>query len=159
MGRRWSWTETPACSSDSRRRRALPKHAKPSLSGSRRGITLSRTGTSLPSPWTATAYASSPTRRAPGRVIEALAQGAEGLASLRTELLFPRRFCLAVAGAAGVKFLKPILAELSGRTATIRLLDFGGDKTPPFLRGTNERGVELMLRGTGSFACSAFGDP
>jgi phosphoenolpyruvate-protein kinase (PTS system EI component) len=26
------------------------------------------------------------------------------------------------------------------------LLDFGGDKTPPFLRGTPERGVELMLR-------------
>jgi phosphoenolpyruvate-protein kinase (PTS system EI component) len=76
---------------------------------------------------------------------EALAQGAEGVGLLRTELLFldasawPSR-------AQQVKFLLPILAELSNRTATVRLLDFGGDKTPPFLRGTHERGVELMLR-------------
>jgi multiphosphoryl transfer protein len=76
---------------------------------------------------------------------EALAQGAEGVGLLRTELLFldasawPPR-------AQQVKFLLPILAELSNRTATVRLLDFGGDKTPPFLRGTHERGVELMLR-------------
>ena len=78
-------------------------------------------------------------------VREALAQGAEGVGLLRTELLFldasawPPR-------AQQVKFLVPILAELSNRTATVRLLDFGGDKTPPFLRGTHERGVELMLR-------------
>jgi phosphoenolpyruvate-protein kinase (PTS system EI component) len=45
-----------------------------------------------------------------------------------------------------VRFLAPILAELAGRIATVRLLDFGGDKTPPFLRGTRERGVELLLR-------------
>ena len=78
-------------------------------------------------------------------VHEALAQGAEGVGLLRTELLFldasawPSRVQQA-------RFLNPILAELSGRTATVRLLDFGGDKTPPFLHGTTERGVELMLR-------------
>jgi phosphoenolpyruvate-protein phosphotransferase len=78
-------------------------------------------------------------------VREALAQGAEGIGLLRTELLFldasawPPQVQQA-------RFLKPILAELSDRTATVRLLDFGGDKTPPFLRGTHERGVELMLR-------------
>ena len=80
-----------------------------------------------------------------GEVIEALAQGAEGVGLLRTELLFLDASAWP-SQAQQVKFLKPILAELSGRTATIRLLDFGGDKTPPFLRGTNERGVELMLR-------------
>ena len=78
-------------------------------------------------------------------VLEALAQGAEGVGLLRTELLFldaaewPSR-------AQQVTFLEPILAELAGLTATVRLLDFGGDKTPPFLSGTHERGIELMLR-------------
>ena len=80
-----------------------------------------------------------------GEVIEALAQGAEGVGLLRTELLFLDASAWP-SQAQQVKFLKPILAELSGRTATIRLLDYGGDKTPPFLRGTDERGVELMLR-------------
>lgn len=77
-------------------------------------------------------------------VHEALAQGAEGVGLLRTELLFldapawPPR-------AQQVRFLEPILSELSDWTATVRLLDYGGDKTPPFLRGTYGRGVELML--------------
>jgi phosphoenolpyruvate-protein phosphotransferase len=76
---------------------------------------------------------------------EALAQGAEGVGLLRTELLFldapdwPSE-------AQQLRFLKPILTELAGLTATVRLLDFGGDKTPPFLRGANERGVELLLQ-------------
>ncbi len=76
---------------------------------------------------------------------EALAQGAEGVGLLRTELLFldaehwPSR-------SQHARFLTPILARLGGRTATVRLLDFGGDKTPPFLRGATERGVELLLR-------------
>lgn len=78
-------------------------------------------------------------------VLEALAQGAEGVGLLRTELLFldapawPSR-------AQQVTFLRPILAELTGLTATVRLLDYGSDKTPPFLRGTRERGIELMLQ-------------
>jgi phosphoenolpyruvate-protein kinase (PTS system EI component) len=78
-------------------------------------------------------------------VLEALAQGAEGVGLLRTELLFldapawPSR-------AQQVAFLRPILAELTGLTATVRLLDYGSDKTPPFLRGTRERGIELMLQ-------------
>jgi phosphoenolpyruvate-protein kinase (PTS system EI component) len=38
-----------------------------------------------------------------------------------------------------------VLAPLGGMTATVRLLDFGGDKTPPFLRGTEERGIGLLL--------------
>jgi phosphoenolpyruvate-protein kinase (PTS system EI component) len=75
---------------------------------------------------------------------EALEQGAEGVGLLRTELLFldapgwpdQERHYL---------FLKPLLAALAGRTVTVRLLDFGGDKTPPFLAGCRGRGVELML--------------
>ena len=77
-------------------------------------------------------------------VIEALEQGAEGVGLLRSELSFldahmwPSR-------AQHVAFLKPILARLEGMTATVRLLDFGGDKTPPFLRGTASRGIDLLL--------------
>jgi phosphoenolpyruvate-protein kinase (PTS system EI component) len=41
--------------------------------------------------------------------------------------------------------LAPLLAPLSGRVATVRLLDYGGDKTPPFLVGQAGRGIELML--------------
>jgi phosphoenolpyruvate-protein phosphotransferase len=78
-------------------------------------------------------------------VLEALAQGAEGVGLLRTELLFLDATAWPTQSQQ-VRFLTPILAELSGRVATVRLLDFGGDKTPPFLRGTRERGVELMLR-------------
>jgi phosphoenolpyruvate-protein kinase (PTS system EI component) len=77
-------------------------------------------------------------------VVEALDQGAEGVGLLRTELLFldarawPSR-------AEQATFLGLILAPLTGRVATVRLLDFGGDKTPPFLRGATGRGVELLL--------------
>ena len=38
-----------------------------------------------------------------------------------------------------------MLAGLRGRVATVRVLDFGGDKTPPFLRGARHRGLRLML--------------
>ena len=75
---------------------------------------------------------------------EAVSQGAEGVGLLRTELLF-----LDAAAWPSMtqhsRFLEPILAALEGRPATVRLLDFGGDKTPPFLRETRDRGVELLL--------------
>jgi phosphoenolpyruvate-protein kinase (PTS system EI component) len=77
-------------------------------------------------------------------VREGLAQGAEGVGLLRTELLFLDASAWP-SQAQQVRFLKPILSELAGRTATVRLLDFGGDKTPPFLRGSQQRGVELLL--------------
>ena len=77
-------------------------------------------------------------------VDEALRQGAEGIGLLRTELLFLDARAWPTAGQqAG--FLRPILAPLRGRVATVRLLDFGGDKTPPFLSGTTGRGIELLL--------------
>jgi len=74
----------------------------------------------------------------------ALAAGAEGVGLLRTELAF-----LEAAGwpdqAEHERTLRPVLEPLAGRVATVRLLDFGGDKAPPFLRGAAGRGVELLL--------------
>jgi phosphoenolpyruvate-protein kinase (PTS system EI component) len=71
--------------------------------------------------------------------------GAEGIGLLRTELAFleargwpteeEHRMALA-----------PIVAAAAGRPVTVRVLDFGGDKLPPFLRGTRERGTRLLLR-------------
>jgi phosphoenolpyruvate-protein kinase (PTS system EI component) len=75
---------------------------------------------------------------------EAFEQGAEGVGLLRTELLF-----LDAPGwpdaAAHLRLLRPLLGRIGDRPATVRLLDFGGDKTPPFLRGERGRGIELLL--------------
>jgi phosphoenolpyruvate-protein kinase (PTS system EI component) len=76
--------------------------------------------------------------------VEGLEQGAEGVGLVRTELLF-----LDAAAWPSyeqqVNFLKPIFAQLPNMTATVRLFDFGGDKTPPFLKGTTARGIDLLL--------------
>jgi len=73
-----------------------------------------------------------------------LAAGAEGVGLLRTELAFldARRW---PDEAAHRRLLAPLLARLHGRTATVRVLDFGGDKVPPFLNGTSLRGLALLL--------------
>jgi phosphoenolpyruvate-protein kinase (PTS system EI component) len=74
----------------------------------------------------------------------ALAAGAEGVGLLRTELAFLE--ATAWPGPADhERALRPVLEALAGRVATVRLLDFGGDKTPPFLRGAAGRGIELLL--------------
>jgi phosphoenolpyruvate-protein kinase (PTS system EI component) len=77
-------------------------------------------------------------------VVEALDQGAEGVGLLRTELLFLEARAWPTRGEQET-FLSLILAPLTERVATVRLLDFGGDKTPPFLRGAAGRGIELLL--------------
>jgi phosphoenolpyruvate-protein phosphotransferase len=75
---------------------------------------------------------------------EAMAQGAEGVGLLRSELLFleatawPRM-------EEQVRAMRPVLEMLHEQTATVRLFDFGGDKTPPFLAGTSKRGIEVLL--------------
>ena len=75
----------------------------------------------------------------------ALDEGAEGVGLLRTELAF-----LDAAEWPGEaehrRRLEPVLAPLRGRVATVRVLDFGGDKSPPFLNGDEARGIALLLR-------------
>jgi phosphoenolpyruvate-protein kinase (PTS system EI component) len=77
-------------------------------------------------------------------VTSALDAGAEGAGLIRTELAFldARDWPDEAAHRAA---LEPVLAALAGITATVRVLDFGGDKIPPFLQGTSERGIELLL--------------
>ncbi len=80
----------------------------------------------------------------PADVRIALNNGAEGVGLLRTELAF-----LDAADwpseAEHRALLDGVLLPLRGRTATVRVLDFGGDKTPPFLRGETARGIALLL--------------
>jgi phosphoenolpyruvate-protein kinase (PTS system EI component) len=75
----------------------------------------------------------------------ALQAGAEGVGLLRTELLL-----LDAAGwpteAEHRRALQPVLAPLAGRVATVRVLDYGADKLPPFLRDDGARGIALLLR-------------
>ena len=81
----------------------------------------------------------------------ALEAGAEGVGLLRTELAFldardwPTE-------AEHRRALDPILAPLAGRPVTVRVLDFGGDKLPPFLRGRTERGIALLLTAPAALA-------
>jgi len=77
-------------------------------------------------------------------VIEANELGAEGVGLLRTELGFLDAHAWP-SFEKQVAFLTPILSRLAGQVATVRLLDFGGDKTPPFLQGATGRGIELLL--------------
>jgi phosphoenolpyruvate-protein kinase (PTS system EI component) len=49
------------------------------------------------------------------------------------------------------RMLRPLLGALASMTATVRVLDFGGDKIPPFLRDEPRRGIELLLAHPGSF--------
>ena len=86
----------------------------------------------------------------PAEIRAGLAAGAEGAGLIRTELAFldapgwPSR-------RQHVQMLAPLLAGLAGRTATVRVLDFGGDKLPPFLRAEPRRGIELLLAHPGAF--------
>jgi phosphoenolpyruvate-protein kinase (PTS system EI component) len=95
----------------------------------------------------------------PAEVAAGLAAGAEGAGLIRTELAFldasawPSR-------ADHVRMLRPLLAGLHGSTATVRVLDFGGDKLPPFLRGDPRRGIDLLLAHPGTLRAqlAAIGD-
>lgn len=80
----------------------------------------------------------------PAELDAGLAAGAAGVGLLRTELAFldaPAWPTEQQHRAA----LEPVLSRLRGRVATVRTLDFGGDKTPPFLGRTRERGLALTL--------------
>ena len=75
---------------------------------------------------------------------EALEQGAEGVGLMRTELLFLEARDWP-AFEQQVQVMRPVLARLAGQVATVRLFDFGADKTPPFLQGVKKRGIEILL--------------
>ena len=62
----------------------------------------------------------------------ALAQGAEGVGLLRTELLFMDRDALPTEEEQ-FEFYKNVLLRAGGRPVTIRTLDIGGDKPLPYL--------------------------
>ena len=86
----------------------------------------------------------------PAEIRAGLAAGADGAGLIRTELAFldtprwPSR-------EEHANMLTPLLAGLAGRVATVRVLDFGGDKLPPFLRDEPRRGIELLLAHPGAF--------
>jgi phosphoenolpyruvate-protein kinase (PTS system EI component) len=69
---------------------------------------------------------------------------AEGIGLLRTELAFLEARAWP-SEEEHFAALAPLLAPLHGQIATVRVLDFGEDKTPPFLAGVANRGIELLL--------------
>jgi phosphoenolpyruvate-protein phosphotransferase len=80
----------------------------------------------------------------------ALEAGAEGIGLLRSELAFLEATAWP-SEQQHAEVLEPMLALLTDRIATVRTLDFGGDKTPPFLIGTGAqsplgpRGIRAAL--------------
>ena len=72
-----------------------------------------------------------------------LSSGASGVGLVRTEIPF-----LKAAGwpseADHRAALDPVLSLLTGKPAVVRLLDFAGDKTPPFLTGQGA-GLDMLL--------------
>jgi len=65
-----------------------------------------------------------------------LVAGATGVGLLRTEIPFTGALAWPTLDEHRAH-LAPILGLLTGRTATVRLLDFSGDKIPPFLAGSD----------------------
>jgi phosphoenolpyruvate-protein phosphotransferase len=80
----------------------------------------------------------------------ALDAGAEGVGLLRTELAFLQARAWPT-HEEHRRALEAVLHGLEGRPATVRVLDFGGDKVPPFLDGIGERGIRLLLRADAAF--------
>ncbi|HSR83979.1 MAG TPA: putative PEP-binding protein [Streptosporangiaceae bacterium] len=72
-----------------------------------------------------------------------LADGAAGVGLLRTEIPFTGATSWPSADQ-HERQLKPILSLLRGRPATVRLLDFSGDKVPPFLPRDRPGLAELL---------------
>jgi phosphoenolpyruvate-protein kinase (PTS system EI component) len=73
-----------------------------------------------------------------------LSGGAAGVGLLRTEI--PYTSTPGWPSEAGhLAQLTPVLALLEGRPAVVRLLDFSGDKVPPFLRDGGPQGLAALL--------------
>jgi len=85
-----------------------------------------------------------------------LAAGAAGVGLLRTEIPFAQALAWPTV-AEHRAALAPVLGLLAGKPATVRLLDFSGDKIPPFLRGDTpssgqEGGLTALLTHPGALA-------
>ena len=82
-----------------------------------------------------------------------LSGGAAGVGLLRTEIGFTGASAWP-SEADHLDRLTPILALLEGRPAVVRLLDFSGDKVPPFLAGhpAQEQGLTALLGAPGALA-------
>jgi phosphoenolpyruvate-protein kinase (PTS system EI component) len=80
-------------------------------------------------------------------VAVATGYGADGAGLVRTELAFLDARAWPTEDEHR-RALAPVLGALRGQVATVRVLDFGADKTPPFLTGRDagERGLRLLLR-------------
>jgi phosphoenolpyruvate-protein kinase (PTS system EI component) len=88
----------------------------------------------------------------PAELDVGLRYGAEGIGLLRTELAFLDALDWPTEQQ-HTDVLQPILSGADGRPAVVRVLDFGADKSPPFLRGVGERGLALLLRYPDAFVC------
>jgi phosphoenolpyruvate-protein kinase (PTS system EI component) len=77
-----------------------------------------------------------------------LANGAGGVGLLRTEIPFTRATGWP-ARAGHLAALTPVLSLLGGRRVVVRLLDFAGDKVPPF---PGAEGLPAFLRAPGALA-------
>jgi len=77
--------------------------------------------------------------------------GAEGVGLLRTELAFLQARGWPTEDQHR-RTLEPVMRRLGARPVTVRVLDFGGDKLPPFLDGTHDRGVALLLSNSEALA-------
>ncbi|HUR86913.1 MAG TPA: putative PEP-binding protein [Solirubrobacteraceae bacterium] len=84
-------------------------------------------------------------------VAVALGYGAEGAGLVRTELSFLDAEAWPTEDE-HLAALRPLLGALRGQVATVRVLDFGADKTPPFLAGAEARGLALLLRSPDALA-------
>ncbi len=73
-----------------------------------------------------------------------LSGGAAGVGLLRTEIAFTGASSWP-SQAGHLAQLTPVLGLLAGRPAVVRLLDFSGDKVPPFLGHGQEQGLAALL--------------
>ncbi|MGP8206091.1 MAG: putative PEP-binding protein [Acidimicrobiales bacterium] len=79
-----------------------------------------------------------------GEAIAGIAGGAEGIGLFRTELAFLRARSWPTR-VEHERALRPVFSIAGNHGVTVRTLDFGQDKLPPFLLGTTNRGLALTL--------------
>jgi phosphoenolpyruvate-protein kinase (PTS system EI component) len=74
-----------------------------------------------------------------------LSGGAAGVGLLRTEIAFTTAAHWPTT-ADHLAQLRPILSQLDQKPAVVRLLDFSGDKVPPFQRSQPDQGLTALLK-------------